>query len=280
MKCIFSVDVEDWFHILDVPSTPKIGQWDSLPSRVERNFLKLLDIFDEYSVSVTCFFLGWVGAKYPGLVKEADKRGHEIASHGYSHELTYRMSSTAFLDDVVKAKKLLEDISGETVIGYRASGFSYTKDSPWFFDRLIETGHKYDSSVFPASHGHGGIEVPSYSPHLIKKNGGTIIEFPISISKVFGRPICFFGGGYLRFFPFQIIKKMANNVHKKKRPVIFYLHPREIDPFQPRLQMNAIRKFKSYCNLSTTENKVKRILASFEFETMKKFIESNFTQES
>lgn len=279
MKCIFSVDVEDWFHILDVPSTPKISRWDSLPSRVEKNFLKLLDIFDEFSVSVTCFFLGWVGAKFPGLVKEANKRGHEIASHGFSHELTYRMSATAFMDDADKAKKLLEDISGETVIGYRASGFSYTKDSPWFFDRLIETGHKYDSSVFPAWHGHGGIEVSNYSPHLIQRNGGTIIEFPISISKVFGLPVCFFGGGYLRFFPFQIIKKMAKNVQKKKRPVIFYLHPRDIDPLQPRMQMNAIRKFKSYCNLSTTENKVKLILASFEFETMKKFIETNFTQE-
>lgn len=277
MKCILSVDVEDWFHILDVPSTPNISKWDLLPSRVERNFLKLLDIFDEFSVSVTCFFLGWVGEKYPDLVKEAHKRGHEIASHSYSHELIFRMSSAEFLEDVIKAKKLLEDISGEAVIGYRASGFSYTKESPWFFDRLIEAGHKYDSSVFPAWHGHGGIEVSNYSPHLIQRIGGAIIEFPISVSKIFGLPVCFFGGGYLRFFPFQIIKKMAENVQKEKRPVIFYLHPREIDPFQPRLPMNAIRRFKTYCNLSTTENKIRRILASFKFETMKKHIETNFT---
>lgn len=274
MKCIFSVDVEDWFHILDVPSTPEISKWDSLPSRVEYNFLKLLDIFDEFSVSVTCFFLGWVGEKYPHLVLEACKRGHEIASHGFSHELTYRMSYAAFLDDVVKAKNILENISGETVIGYRATGFSYTKESPRFFDCLIKAGYKYDSSVFPASHGHGGIEAASYSPHMITRKSGTIVEFPISVAKIFGQPICFFGGGYLRFFPFQIIKIMAKNLQKNKRPVIFYLHPREIDPLQPRLQMNALRRFKSYYNLRTTENKVRSIMASFKFETMREFIES------
>ena len=126
MKCIFSVDVEDWFHILDLPSTPDLPDWDSLPSRVEKNFRSLLEMFDAAHVHVTCFFLGWVAQRYPQLVREAQSLGHEIASHGYAHRLVYQMTPQAFLEDISRSKKLTEDIAGHEVLGYRAPGFSVT----------------------------------------------------------------------------------------------------------------------------------------------------------
>src|SRR6266545_3316635 len=134
-RCIFSVDVEDWFHILALPTTPDVAQWDTLPSRVEPNFRRMLDLFSEHRVSVTCFFLGWVAERFPTLVREAAERGHEIASHGYAHTLAYRMTHEAFATDVRRAKDVLEGITGKPVLGYRAPGFSVTEDTPWFFTK-------------------------------------------------------------------------------------------------------------------------------------------------
>jgi polysaccharide deacetylase family protein (PEP-CTERM system associated) len=271
-KCIFSVDVEDWFHILDIPATPDISEWDSLPSFVEKNFLTLLDIFQEKEVQVTCFFLAWVAQKFPGLVKEALSRGHEIASHGFSHKLTYEMGERPFFEDVKKAKDMLEDISGSPVSGYRATGFSVTEDTPWYFEKLIEAGYKYSSSVFPATRGHGGLSTDNFAPYIEKRHNGEIIEFPISVAKQFGKPICFFGGGYLRLFPYFLIKRKAQQVLKENRPVVFYIHPREIDPGQPRLPMNFKRAFKSYVNLKGTEQKVQNILDDFDVTTFQNYI--------
>src|SRR6185312_5917733 len=145
MKSIMSVDVEDGFHLLEAESAPDISQCNSLPSGVARSFLKLLDLFSEKNVHVTCFFLGYVAERYPHLVKEALNRGHEIASHGYGHRLIYTMAPQAFL----------EGITGQAVTGYRAPGFSVTADTPWFFEKLVEAGFRYDSSVFPAPRQHG-----------------------------------------------------------------------------------------------------------------------------
>ena len=152
---IFSVDVEDWFHILDVPSAPAISEWSALPSRVEKNFFRLLEIFSDHDVRVTCFFLAWIGERFPHLVREAAGRGHEIASHGYAHRLVYEQGREEFYDDVLHARLLLEDIAGTAVTGYRAPGFSTTEQTPWFFDALAEAGYQYDSSVFPAARGPG-----------------------------------------------------------------------------------------------------------------------------
>ena len=231
---IFSVDVEDWFHILDVPSVPTIDQWASLPSRVERNFSKLLDLFSEKNVQVTCFFLGWVAERFPHLVKEAADRGHEVASHGYGHRLVYELSRAEFYEDVRNARLLLEDISGVEVVGYRAPGFSTTDETPWFFDALAEAGYQYDSSVFPAQRGHGGMPQGRREPHRVGENDA-LLEVPITVADLLGKPTCFFGGGYLRLFPYWLIRKMAQQVLAEGRPVVFYIHPREIDPAHPRL---------------------------------------------
>lgn len=273
MKCIFSVDVEDWFHISGLPNTPELSTWGSFPSRLEKNFMQLLDIFSQKNVQVTCFFLGWVAERFPHLVKEAKGRGHEIASHGYSHELAYEMGQVKFLADVRKAKEIIEDISAIPVLGYRAPGFSVTESTPWFFDKLMEAGYTYDSSVFPAPRVFGGIKSKKYAPYLVNNNSMKIIEFPVTAIELFGKPFCFFGGGYLRLTPYFLIKEMSLRVIREKRPVVFYIHPREIDPGQPRLTMNIQRRFNSYVNLKTAKNKISNILDQFEITTFAKFIQ-------
>ena len=272
MDCIFSVDVEDWFHILDLPHNPDISEWDRLPSLVEKNLITLLDLFDSKGVKVTCFFLGWVAEKFPRLVKEASSRGHEIASHGYTHQLLFEMTPQAFFEDALKSKHMLEDIIGQPIYGYRASGFSVTEKTPFFFEELTRAGYRYSSSIWPGIRGHGGMQTNQFAPHYIRDNSSSIIEFPISLEKIFGLPICFFGGGYLRLFPFSLIQMMSHKVLKDNRPVIFYVHPREIDPNHPRLSMNLKRKFQTYFNISTTEKKIKRIIDTFSLISFQKYI--------
>ncbi len=275
MKCIFSVDVEDWFHISGLPNTPQLVEWESFPSRVEVNFIKLLDIFSQKKVRVTCFFLGWIAEKFPHLVKEAFRRGHEIASHGYSHKLCYEISGSEFLEDIRKAKGILENLSGKPVLGYRAPAFSVTKDTPWFFDKLIDAGYTYDSSVFPAPRSFGGLATDKYAPYAVNNNTGSIIEFPISAITIMGKPLCFFGGGYLRLSPYILIKHFGLRIIKEGRPVIFYIHPREIYPEQPRLPMSRHRRFNSYVNIKTTRAKINKILNDFEFTTFSQFMAEN-----
>src|SRR5690348_12754785 len=192
-QCIFSVDVEDWFHILDVPAVPDISSWSRLPSRVEANFLRLLDVFSEEGRHVTCFFLGWIAERFPHLVREAVARGHEIASHGYAHRLVYTLSRDEFHADALRTRLLLEDIGGVPVLGYRSAGFSVTERTPWFLDALVEAGYRYDSSMFPAERQHGGIQGGLRAPHTLVRSEVPITEFPITIVDLLGRPFCFCG---------------------------------------------------------------------------------------
>jgi polysaccharide deacetylase family protein (PEP-CTERM system associated) len=212
MKGIISVDVEDWFHILDVPSTPAQDRWGALPSRVESNFFRLLELFDEVGVKSTCFFLGYIAERFPHLVREAVRRGHEVASHGYSHQLVYEQTELEFREDIRRAKRLLEDIGGQPVRGYRSPGFSATDRTPWFFEQIVEAGYTYDSSVFPSARSHGGMEGACFAPHVMRVATGRLIELPITVTKVLRRPLCFFGGGYLRLYPYRLIRRMARSV--------------------------------------------------------------------
>jgi polysaccharide deacetylase family protein (PEP-CTERM system associated) len=271
-ECIFSIDVEDWFHILDLPTTPDLGEWHSLPSRVENNFMKLLDLLSECDVRATCFFLGWVAENFPRLVLEASRRGHEIGSHGYSHRLVYKMTPEEFFQDLVISKQIVEGIVGRPVLGYRTSGFSVTEATPWFFEKIAEAGYSYDSSVFPARRSHGGLRTGKYAPYVVCTQGKELVEFPISVKEICGMPLCFFGGGYLRFFSYPIIRSMARAVLAEGRPVLFYVHPRELDPDHPRLEMNVVRRFKSYINLNTTEGKIRRLMSEFRLTTFADFM--------
>lgn len=269
-KCIFSVDVEDWFHILDVPGAPDMGCWSSLPSRVEANFHRLLNLFDEEGKRVTCFFVGWIAEQFPHLVREAVNRGHEIASHGYAHRLIFKMTQSEFRADALRARSLLEEISGTRVIGYRAAGFSSTEATPWFFDEVCNCGYLYDSSVFPARRGHGGNPNSPLRPYFVVS--GQLIEIPASVAQVGPTRICFFGGGYLRFFHYSIIRHMGKRLMAGGAPLIFYIHPREIDPYHPRIPMPYRRHFKSYVNLNSTEEKIRRIIRDFPITTCRDFL--------
>jgi polysaccharide deacetylase family protein (PEP-CTERM system associated) len=277
-RSIFSIDVEDWYHILDVPSAPAIGEWDGLPARVESNFLRMLDILAEVDAQATCFFIGHVAKRFPHLVREAKARGHEIASHSYTHQLVYTMSPAAFLEDATRSRQVLEDISGGPVQGFRASGFSVTEQTPWFFEKLVEAGYGYDSSTFPAGRGHGGLKGGRLEPHGRQTPSGKLVEFPVTVAEVLGKRFCFFGGGYLRLFPYPLVKLMSRAVLHDGRPVIFYVHPREIDPDHPRLPMGAARRFKTYVNLDTTEEKMRRILTDFPVTTFGDYLRDNRTQ--
>jgi polysaccharide deacetylase family protein (PEP-CTERM system associated) len=271
LPSILSVDVEDWFHVLDVPGAPALDTWAALPSRVEANFRKLLDLFSACDVRGTCFFLGWVAERFPLLVKDAAARGHEIASHGYAHRLAYEMTRDEFVADARRARLLLEDIAGAPVAGYRSAGFSVTEATPWFFEGLLEAGYAYDSSVFPAARDHGGMASAARAPHRMRVGGGMLVEFPITVADLLGQALCFFGGGYLRFFPLPLIAAMADKVLREGRPVVFYIHPREIDPTHPRVPMGLRRRFKSYVNLRTTEPKLRALLERFPVTSFRDF---------
>jgi polysaccharide deacetylase family protein (PEP-CTERM system associated) len=265
LKCVFSIDVEDWFHILDVHAAPPLDEWTKLPSRVETNFYRLLDMLSEAGAPATCFFLGWVAERYPHLVMEAERRGHEVASHGYAHNLVHRMSRQEFLEDASKSRRILEDITGRAVMGYRSAGFSVTRDTSWFFASLVRAGYIYDSSVFPTTCTHGGIADASLAPYCCETEEGPLMEFPMTVATICAQRLCAFGGGYLRLAPLWLIQYLAGTVEADNRPVIYYVHPREIDPDHPRLPMGLRRRFKCYVNLRTTERKLSHILLRHPF---------------
>ena len=273
-RCVFTVDVEDWFHILDVPSTPPLEQWAALPSRVEASFQRMLAIMAQHGVKGTMFLRAGVAERCPHLVKEAEAQGHEIASHGYAHELVFRIGRERFRVDIERARKLLEDISGSAVRGYRAPGFSATAATPWFMDEVAGAGYTYDSSIWPGSRNHGGMPGALATPYTNSTAHGPLLEFPISMGTLLGRPMYFFGGGYLRFFPYPVINNRVKKVLSEDRPVIFYLHPREVDPDQPRLHMSAKRRFMSYTGLRTTEPKMHRLFSDHRFSTFAELMQA------
>jgi polysaccharide deacetylase family protein (PEP-CTERM system associated) len=271
-QSIFSIDVEDWFNLSGTGFEPPVAQWDRLESRVERNLRGLFELLAERGSTATCFIIGYFAKRFPHLVREAVAAGHEIASHSYFHRLIYDMSAEEFYQDAVASRKLLEDISGKPVRGYRAPAFSVTEQTPWFFDRLAAAGYEYDSSVFPAPHQTGGLATAQFAPHRIETASGTLTEFPITVVRVLQKPMCFFGGGYLRLFPYRLIRSMGRRALDENRPIVFYIHPREIDPDQPRLPLSRRRRFTCYVNLRSTRPKLQHILRDFDVSSFEQYI--------
>jgi polysaccharide deacetylase family protein (PEP-CTERM system associated) len=181
------------------------------------------------------------------------------------------MSRQEFREDALTSRLLLEDISGQRVIGFRAPGFSATREVAWFFQELEAVGYGYDSSVFPAARQHGGWAEANFLPH-VAPGTESLMEFPITTVKVLGKRLCVFGGGYLRLFPWWFVSRMTRKVLGEGRPVVFYVHPREIDPEQPRLPMSPVRKFKTYINLSSTAGKIERLVSEFEMATFRELL--------
>lgn len=262
---ILTVDVEEWFHILEVDGGYGPGDWDALESRVEANTDVLLGLFDEAGAKATCFVVGWVAERHPGLVRRIADAGHEVASHSYGHEVVARHDRASLAQDLRDSKRLLEDLSGRPVRGFRAPGGSITAATSWALDVIAEAGFAYDASLNPGHSSHGGFPTPHYGPHRLRTASGDLYEIPWSTVGVAGRRLPFAGGGYLRLFPYEVIKACVGVENRAGRPVNVYVHPREIDPEQPRMALPWRRRFKYYVGLRSTAAKLRALLRDLRF---------------
>ncbi len=268
-----SIDVEEWFHILNLPTTPEPARWNELTPTVEPNTERLLEILADTGVRATFFVLGWVARRYPELVRRIAADAHEVACHGDMHELCFEQGESRFEQDLRRAKAALEDVIGGEVAGYRAPGFSITSETPWAFEVIGRVGFRYDSSIFPARRIHGGAPGAPREPYSISLKAGTsLAEFPITVGELGPLRIAFAGGGYLRLFPYPIVRRGIRHFNAAGRPACVYLHPREIDPGHPRIEMGVARRFRSYVNLHTTERKLRRLCSDFRFAPLREVL--------
>ncbi|SPD74993.1 Polysaccharide deactylase family protein, PEP-CTERM locus subfamily [uncultured Desulfobacterium sp.] len=313
-----TIDVEDYFQVHALSEVIKPDQWDNYECRVEKNTYYILDLLDSAKPTnpsnptnssnssnssnstnsinprATFFILGWIAERYPKLVKEIHRRGHEIASHGYGHQLISSQTPKEFQHDIQRAKKILEDLTGEEVIGYRAPTYSVTKETLWALSILAEEGYKYDSSIFPIRHDYYGIpSAPRFpfiwnlgqgnSPKiegLDERNSGTrlnndarILEFPMSTIIMCNHHIPCSGGGYFRIFPYLLTRMCLDRISNEGKPFVFYLHPWELDPGIPRIKnLSLLSRFRTYVSLSRAKPRLSKLLRDFDFAPLKTFL--------
>jgi polysaccharide deacetylase family protein (PEP-CTERM system associated) len=327
---ILTIDLEDYFMVSAFEDVVKREDWGKYECRIERNTDRILNILNgtthnsklttqnfkngnlithsldnslTQKVQGTFFVLGWIAERYPGLVRRIQKEGHEIACHGYAHKLIYTQSREEFRQDIRKSKAILEDITGNEVMGYRAPSYSITNKSRWAFEVLVEEGFKYDSSIFPIRHDFYGMPNAPRFPFVISLNGNgnfefsvlnfelnatqnstlnvqhskLIIEFPISTVRLLGQNVPVSGGGYFRLFPYPIIRKVLGSINEKEqKPFIFYIHPWEMDFEQPRIRGLKLKsRLRHYINLDKTESKFKRLLEDFQFSAIQQLLIQN-----
>ncbi|MFC2098659.1 polysaccharide deacetylase family protein [Bacteroidota bacterium] len=271
-----SVDVEEWFHIPSgTDNILQIDQWDTAIGRVQEVLPRMMDVFERNQITATFFFLGWLAEKHPYLVKETLKRGHEVATHGYAHKLIYNQTPDEFDKDIYKSKSIIENITGQGVIGYRAPGFSITPSTEWAFEILAKHGIKYDSSIFPGKRFYGYHEGFPKEPLIVETIENTIVEFPQTVVDFGLFNISCFGGGYFRLFPKSIILKMSGIIRKAGRPLILYIHPRDIDPDQPQMPFSYLTRKRFYLNVSKTEKKLADITSRFNFKSFEKVLSND-----
>jgi polysaccharide deacetylase family protein (PEP-CTERM system associated) len=266
-----TVDVEDYFHVAALaPSIPR-ESWDSRESRVVANTHRLLSLFAQFRVKGTFFVLGWVAERHPQLVKDIAADGHEIACHGFSHTLVYEQKPEVFREETLRSKNLLEDITGTRISGYRAASYSVVRESLWALDILVELGFTYDSSIFPVHHDRYGIPDAERAPHRMPTpKGKSIVEWPLATANIFGLRLPVAGGGYFRLLPYWLSQwGLASINRREQRPFIFYLHPWEVDPAQPRVPASRLSRFRHYTNLEKCEERLRRLLGDFRFGTAK-----------
>lgn len=267
----FTIDVEDYFHVAALASAISRDSWPQRESRVERNTERLLVLLAERGVRGTFFVLGWVADHSPGLVRRIAQAGHEIACHGYSHQLIYRQAPEEFREETQRAKGLLEDLIGAPVLGYRAASFSITRESLWALDTLIDAGFRYDSSIFPIRHDRYGLPDATPEPNVLRApSGRTLVEFPMSAARFLGVQVPVSGGGYFRILPYWLTRAGLKQINQRRGlPFTFYLHPWELDPAQPRFKVGAFSRFRHYTNLARCEERLRRVLEDFEFTSMR-----------
>ncbi|MEZ5550287.1 MAG: DUF3473 domain-containing protein [Pseudomonadales bacterium] len=272
-----SFDVEDYFHVAAFDAAIDRASWNDRPRRVDANTRGLLDLLSEAGTRATFYVLGWVAEREPDLVKAIAAAGHEVASHGYSHRLIYRQDPAEFREETRRSKALLEDLTGTPITSYRAASYSITAQSLWALDILYECGFRTDSSIFPIRHDLYGLAGGPIYPHRLQLDGGgELLEFPISTLKVAGLTLPVSGGGYFRLYPYALSRMLARRVNAQHRPFMFYLHPWEIDPEQPRIDAGAFSRFRHYNNLEKCRSRLVRLLQDFRFSTVSDSIARNY----
>ena len=264
-----TIDVEDYFQVSAFASTIPREQWGSLPCRVERNIDIALALLDEGNAHATFFTLGWIAERYPAVVRRIVDNGHELASHGYGHQRVSELSRNEFNEDISRAKKILEDLSGSPVIGYRAPSFSIGADNLWALDLLQEAGYQYSSSIYPIRHDHYGMpEAPRFAHYPRGKDG--MLELPPTTATLLGRNLPAAGGGYFRLLPYQASRWLIRRVNQQDgKPCIFYFHPWELDPDQPRqVSISTKTRFRHYVNLKRMGPRIQSLLQDFHWDRM------------
>ena len=265
---ILTFDIEDWFHVLDNESTQSEKSWKNFPTRLDSGVKRLLDICDNANVKGTFFTLGWVARHYPHIVKEIVIRGHHLGSHSNTHQLVYKQTNHEFRRDLIESIEILQDVSGQSIDCYRAPGFSITNSCMWAFETLVESGIKYDCSVFPASRAHGGLPAfPVAEPCKTIIKGNELRFFPINSKKILGQNLIYSGGGYFRLLPKAVLDYWFNN----DKYIMTYFHPRDFDVNQPMIPgLSPTRKFKSYVGIKGATEKLALILKNNEFVSLER----------
>ena len=269
-----TVDVEEYFQVSAFADRISPQDWPSLPSRVTASMDRILSIFDEYGVSATFFVLGWIAEQHPELIKRISAQGHELASHGYSHVRVTEQSPQQFADDVKRTKAIIEELTGIAVKGYRAASFSINETNLWAHDVLAELGYEYSSSIYPSNHDHYGM--PSASRFAFLPRPGGVLEIPVTTVVSGGRRWPAGGGGYFRLLPYRYFSWALQRVNRVDgRAVIFYFHPWEIDPGQPRIpHLSPRTRFRHYVNLTRFEGRLRRLIKDFQWGPLVNVFES------
>lgn len=265
-----SIDLEDWFCVRNLSCVISKDNWNNMELRVVNNTNRLLNLLGKNNVKATFFVLGWIAEKVPDLITKIEESGHEIASHGYSHSELTKITPDYFDRDVRKALEVTQCCVKQKIIGFRAPSFTITKKTLWAYDILSKYGIEYDSSVFPVGfHPDYGI---SDAPLTLYKVNNKLIEVPLSVVELFGKRIPCSGGGYFRLYPYSLTKFLMKKCNKEGRPVIFYIHPWEIDNEQPRVKLNLQKKIRHYNHLNKTYGRLEKLLIDFKFVPIKELI--------
>jgi polysaccharide deacetylase family protein (PEP-CTERM system associated) len=266
-----TVDVEDYFQVWAFSHQVRRRDWEGFPYRVERNVEAILQMFADHEIYATFFTLGWIAERFPQLIRKIVAAGHELASHGYEHVRVHEQKTEEFRDDVLQTKLLLEDLGGVPVNGYRAASFSIDSKTPWAFETLAEVGYRYSSSIYPIRHDiYGMPDAPRFA--FRPPGQETLIELPVSTFTLFGQKLPCGGGGYFRLLPYRVSRwAMRRVIHLDGQPCIFYFHPWEIDPDQPRFDNISFKaRFRHYTNLGRMEARLRAVLADFSWDRMDK----------
>ena len=264
-----TIDVEDYFQVSAFAPHISRDSWPSLSCRVEANMDRILGLLDSAGIKATFFTLGWIAERYPAMVRRVVEQGHELASHGYGHERASDLTAEEFKEDIGRSKALLEEIGGQAVLGYRAPSFSIGTANLWTMDTLLQAGYRYSSSIYPIRHDHYGM--PDAPRFAFYPNGeGSLLELPITTVRLMNRNLPAGGGGYFRFFPYALSRWLMQRVNQRDgKSAIFYFHPWELDPDQPRQKNIGMKtRFRHYVNLGRMESRLKALMRDFKWDRM------------